>query len=77
MDEQTKMLMEIKEDIASIKQQLTGLPSTDEKANEAYNASQDNARDISSLRKLVWSIWGVLGGTIGVTLFVYIIEKYL
>ncbi|WP_375155861.1 DNA primase [Lacticaseibacillus paracasei] len=77
MDEQTKMLMEIKEDIAQIKQQLTGLPSTDDKADKAYNASQDNARDISSLKKMVWSIWAVLGGTIGVTLFVYIIEKFL
>lgn len=77
VDEQTKMLMEIKEDIAQIKQQLTGLPSTDDKADKAYNASQDNARDISSLKKMVWSIWGVLGGTIGITLFVYIIEKFL
>jgi len=77
VDKQTKMLMEIKEDIAQIKQQLTGLPSTDDKADKAYNASQDNARDISSLKKMVWSIWGVLGGTIGVTLFVYIIEKFL
>jgi Mg2+ and Co2+ transporter CorA len=77
VDEQTKMLMEIKEDIAQIKQQLTGLPSTDDKADKAYNTSQDNARDISSLKKMVWAIWGVLGGTIGVTLFVYIIEKFL
>lgn len=77
MDEQTKMLMEIKEDIASIKQQLTGLPSVDDKAEKAYNASLDNARDISSLKKMVWSIWGTLGGTIGLTLFIYIVKKFL
>ncbi|MFT8861258.1 MAG: DNA primase [Schleiferilactobacillus harbinensis] len=71
------MLMEIRENIAQIKQQLTGLPSTDDKAEQAYNASQDNARDISSLKKMVWSIWGVLGGTIGLSLFLYVVEKFL
>ncbi|WP_333604392.1 DNA primase [Lactobacillus acetotolerans] len=77
MDEQTKMLMEIKEDIAQIKQQLTSLPTTDEKAEKAYNASLDNARDISSLKKMVWTIWGVIGGTVGLTIFIYIIEKFI
>lgn len=77
MDEQTKMLMEIKEDIAQIKQQLTSLPSTDEKAEKAYNVGLDNARDISSLKKMVWTIWGVIGGSIGLTIFIYVIEKFL
>ncbi|WP_203623339.1 DNA primase [Lacticaseibacillus sp. 866-1] len=77
MDEQTKMLMEIKEDIVQIKQQLTSLPTTDEKAEKAYNVGLDNARDISSLKKMVWTIWGVIGGSIGLTIFVYIIEKFL
>ena len=77
VDEQTKMLMEIKEDIAQIKQQLTSLPSTDEKAEKAYNVGLDNARDISSLKKMVWTIWGVIGGSIGLTIFIYVIEKFL
>lgn len=77
MDEQTKMLMEIKEDIAQIKQQLTSLPSVDEKAEKAYNTSLDNARDISSLKKMVWTIWGVIGGTIGLTIFIYVVEKFI
>ncbi len=71
------MLMEIKEDIVQIKQQLTSLPTTDEKAEKAYNVGLDNARDISSLKKMVWTIWGVIGGSIGLTIFVYIIEKFL
>lgn len=77
MDEQTKMLMEIKEDIAQIKQQLTSLPTTDEKAEKAYNVGLDNARDISSLKKMVWTIWGVIGGSIGLTIFIYILEKFI
>ncbi|MFD1428698.1 DNA primase [Lacticaseibacillus mingshuiensis] len=77
MDEQTKMLMEIKEDIAQIKQQLTSLPTTDEKAEKAYTVGLDNARDISSLKKMVWTIWGVIGGTIGLTIFIYILEKFM
>lgn len=71
------MLMEIKEDIAQIKQQLTSLPTTDEKAEKAYNVGLDNARDISSLKKMVWTIWGVIGGSIGLTIFIYIIEKFI
>ena len=71
------MLMEIREDIAAIKQQLKDVPETSDKIDEAWNLSHDNERDISSVKKMVWSIWGVLGGTIGLSLFLYIVEKFL
>lgn len=71
------MLMEIREDIASIQQHLKDLPNTSDKANEALNLGHDNERDIAGIKKMVWSIWGVLGGTIGITLFVYVVEKFL
>lgn len=71
------MLMEIREDIASIKEQLKDLPDTSDKADEALNIGHNNERDIAGIKKMVWSIWGVLGGTIGITLFVYVVEKFL
>lgn len=77
IDEQTKMLMEIKEDISAVKEQLKALPTTDDKADRALNGTQDNAREIATLKKMVWTIWGVVGGTVGLTLFVYVVEKYL
>lgn len=68
-------LMSIKEDVATIKTKVEDLQSADKKADKALSRSIENEHKISSLTKNVYAIYGTVFGTIGISLFIYIVEK--
>lgn len=83
-----ELLLEMNQTLARLDEKVTGMKDTGIKADKALNLSVENSRQIkekyenivgqiNNLTKLVYTIYGILGGTIGLTLLLYIAEKFL
>lgn len=70
-------LMDIKERLARIESNTSGLSNTDEKADKALAKSVENEHDISKLTSLLYWLYGLFIGTGILGIGVYIIEKFL
>lgn len=84
IDDVTKMLIEIKADVSSIKAQLDDVHGAKDVANEADNKADkalamsiENTHTISAVKHWVYALISVLAVS-GITpLLIYIIEKFL
>jgi hypothetical protein len=85
---EVEMLMDIQKQVADISARLDVMSLTNEKAEKALAISKENSHlieansklhDVSmaQITKMVYGVYGILIGTIGVTLVIYIIEKAL
>lgn len=83
-----ELLLEMNQMLARLDEKVTLMKDTGNKADKALNLSVENSHQIkekyenitsqfSNLTKLVYTLYGILGGTIGLTLLVYIVEKFL
>lgn len=83
-----ELLLEMNQTLARLDEKVTTMKGTEAKADKALDLSVENSRQIkekydsitgqiNNLTKLVYTIYGILGGTIGLTLVLYIIEKFL
>lgn len=83
-----ELLLEMNQTLARLDEKVTAMKGTENKADRALNLSVENSRQIkekyesivgqiNNLTKLVYTIYGILGGTIGLTLMLYIVEKFL
>lgn len=73
----TETLMDIRERLAKIESNTSGLNSTDEKAEKALAKSVENEHDISKLTSLLYWLYGLFIGTGIVGIGIYILEKFL
>lgn len=84
IDDVTKMLIEIKADVSSIKAQMDDMHSAketateaDSKASKALAMSIENTHTISAVKHWVYALISVLAVS-GITpLLIYVIEKFL
>ncbi|MFT8488005.1 hemolysin XhlA family protein [Oenococcus sicerae] len=74
---QMQMLIEIKEDIATIKQKVEDLASADAKADKALAKSIENEHRISQLSTIQNWLIGLLLTGIVIPIGIYIIDKFL
>lgn len=83
-----ELLLEMNQTLARLDEKVTTMKGTAAKADKALDLSVENSRQIrdkyeniisqiTNLTKLVYTIYGILGGTIGLTLLLYIAEKFL
>ncbi|MDH5105992.1 hemolysin XhlA family protein [Lentilactobacillus diolivorans] len=71
----TETLMEINERLARVETKMDNLNSADDKAERALQISQDNTRDISNLKTVIyWEIAVIVTGVV-VPLGIYVLEK--
>lgn len=85
---EVKMLIDIQKQVAGIAVQIQSMSATDDKAEKALAISKENSHLIeanskrvemamSQAMKMIYAVYGILIGTIGVTLVLYVIEKAL
>jgi hypothetical protein len=72
-----KMLISIKEDVASIKAKMSGVGDTDKKAEDALETAHEAKTQVNKLERQFYCVVYTLATAVGLALFVYIIEKYL
>lgn len=73
----TEMLISIKEDVASIKAKMSGISDTDKKADDALVLAQEAKTQVNKLERQFNRVIYTVATTVGLALFVYIIEKFL
>lgn len=73
----TKMLISIKEDVASIKAKMSGISDTDKKADEALALAQEAKTQVNKLEHQFNQVVYIAATAVVLALFVYIIEKFL
>ena len=73
----TKMLIGIKEDISSIKQQLNDQADLNEKADKALAKSIENEHRIDNLTHINYALISLVATGIIVPLIIYLIEKFM
>lgn len=73
----TEMLIGIKEDISSIKQQLNDQADLDEKADKALSKSIENEHRIDNLTHINYALISLVAAGIFVPLIIYLIEKFM
>ncbi|WP_311408626.1 DNA primase [Liquorilactobacillus uvarum] len=73
----TETLMDIKERLARIEANTGGITATDEKVEKALAMAKEHEHRINGLQKLIYTLYGLVGGTVGVTIFIYIVEKFI
>lgn len=83
-DDSTKMLMDIREDVAATKQKvediedkLNHVDEIDGKADKALAKSIESSHRIDRLTSIQNWLIGILISGIAVTLLIYIVEKFL
>ncbi|MFT8813208.1 hemolysin XhlA family protein [Oenococcus sp.] len=73
----TQMLIDIKEDVATIKQKVDDLSSADEKADKALAKSIENEHNISRLSTVQnWLIATMITAVV-LPIGIYLIEKFM
>ncbi|MBU7461183.1 MULTISPECIES: hemolysin XhlA family protein [Lactiplantibacillus] len=77
ISDETRLLMEIKENLGRLNQKFDDMGSIDEKVNQALASSNENSRRIDRLTAIQnWLISVLVGGGL-ITLLVYIAEKFI
>lgn len=77
ISDETRLLMEIKENLGRLNQKFDDMGSIDEKVNQALASSNENSRRIDRLTAIQnWLISVLLGGGL-ITLLIYIAEKFI
>ena len=83
-DDSTKILMDIRENVAATKQKvediedkLNQVDEIDSKADKALAKSIESSHRIDQLNSIQNWLIGILISGIGVTLLIYIIEKFI
>ncbi|KRO28075.1 MULTISPECIES: hemolysin XhlA family protein [Lactiplantibacillus] len=77
ISDETRLLMEIKENLGRLNQKFDDMGSIDEKVNQALASSNENSRRIDRLTTIQnWLISVLVGGGL-ITLLIYIAEKFI
>lgn len=77
ISDETRLLMEIKENLGRLNQKFDDMGSIDEKVNQALASSDENSRRIDRLTAIQnWLISVLVGGGL-LTLLIYIAEKFI
>ncbi|AYJ40970.1 MULTISPECIES: hemolysin XhlA family protein [Lactiplantibacillus] len=77
ISDETRLLMEIKENLGRLNQKFDDMGSIDEKVNQALASSNENSRRIDRLTAIQnWLISVLVGGGL-ITLLIYIAEKFI
>lgn len=77
ISDETRLLMEIKENLGRLNQKFDDMGSIDEKVNQALASSNENSRRIDRLTAIQnWLISVLVGGGL-LTLLIYIAEKFI
>ncbi|MCJ8184821.1 hemolysin XhlA family protein [Lactiplantibacillus pentosus] len=77
INDATRLLMEIKENLGRLNQKFDDMGSIDEKVNQALASSNENSRRIDRLTSIQnWLISVLVGGGL-LTLLIYIAEKFI
>lgn len=77
ISDETRLLMEIKENLGRLNQKFDDMGSIDEKVNQELASSNENSRRIDRLTAIQnWLISVLLGGGL-ITLLIYIAEKFI
>lgn len=77
ISDETRLLMEIKENLGRLNQKFDDMGSIDEKVNQALASSNENSRRIDRLTAIQnWLISVLVGGGL-ITLLIYIADKFI
>ena len=77
ISDETRLLMENKENLGRLNQKFDDMGSIDEKVNQALASSNENSRRIDRLTAIQnWLISVLVGGGL-ITLLIYIAEKFI
>ncbi|MBS0936043.1 hemolysin XhlA family protein [Lactiplantibacillus plantarum] len=77
ISDETRLLMEIKENLGRLNQKFDDMGSIDEKVNQALASSNENSRRIDRLTTIQnWLISVLVGGGL-IILLIYIAEKFI
>ncbi|MCT3283712.1 holin [Lactiplantibacillus pentosus] len=77
ISDETRLLMEIKENLGRLNQKFDDMGSIDEKVNQALASSNENSRRIDRLTAIQNWLISVLVGSGLITLLIYIAEKFI